>query len=250
MQEVYGILGSSNLIEPSTIVASLGDITNKVLYIVPWYGNKKVSSSMEVVYDWLLDNNATFKLVMNEEGRTPPNVLMTKANEVVSDTDVETRIICELTEREVKGIALLVWDEEHPERSIDLASACINKEVPSLELTNGLSPIIIDDEGINVPIADEDLPSVGEMSFDEETLQVMPAASVKRMARDAGHDVKTKEEAIKILVGSNKNEEEIHDDGEIGTIIVLFKNGIELGFKADNEILTKMFNMVVKHSTD
>lgn len=251
MQELYGVIGSTNEVEPSTVIASLGDVSTKVMYIVPWYGNKKVSASMEVVYDWMLDNDAVFSLVVSTDGRKPPKVLMDKAKSTVESTDVDLEIINTLADRDIKGIALLVWDEHHPERSIEIATACIESGIPSLELTNGLTPIIIDEAlEPEQTVQDSELPSVGEMSFDEETLQVMPAASVKRMARDAGHDVKTKEEAIRVLVGNNTHEEApVENDGEISTIIVLFNNGVELGFKGDQELLNKMFKMVVSHNT-
>jgi hypothetical protein len=251
MQELYGVIGSTNEVEPSTVIASLGDVSTKVMYVVPWYGNKKVSASMEIVYDWMLDNDAMFSLVVSNEGRKPPKVLMDKAKETIESDDVDFDIINILAERDIKGIALLVWDESHPERSIEIATSCIESGIPSLELTNGLTPIIIDEVSEpEKPVSDAELPSVGEMSFDEETLQVMPAASVKRMARDAGHDVKTKEEAIRVLVGNNTHEEDPKEsDGEISTIIVLFNNGVELGFKGDPELLNKMFKMVVSHTT-
>lgn len=247
MQEIYGVIGSTNEVEPSVVVSSLGDISTKVLYIVPWYGNKKVSTSMEIIYDWLLDNDASFNLVINSDGRTPPKVLIDKASETIETADVDSEIIDKLAENEVKGIALLIWDESHPERSIEIASACIDAGIPSLELTNGLSPIIIDEVADEPTVADEDLPSVGDMSFDKETLDVMPAASVKRMARDAGHDVKTKDEAIKALTKKAEAPESAETE-EVATIMVLFNNGVELGFKGDQEILNKIFSMVVKHT--
>jgi hypothetical protein len=82
--------------------------------------------------------------------------------------------------------------------------------------------------------------------FDRETLEVMPAASVKRMAKDAGFDVKTKEDAIEALQG---NSPETDNDSDIGAILLVFNDGTELGFSLNVDLLRKIMNLVVDYQS-
>jgi hypothetical protein len=71
----------------------------------------------------------------------------------------------------------------------------------------------------------------------------MPAALVKRMAKDKGIVVKTKEEGIAALTQEVK--EEVPQ--EIGSIIILMKNGDELGFTLTQDLFQKVMSLVVEH---
>jgi len=242
MKETYGILGFGNA--PKTVIeAALNDIGTKLNYVVPWYG--KVTDGLEVVYDWLLDNEADFTIISVETGKAVPKVLSEKAEAVEKVKDVDFKILKTLRSKEVPGISLIMWDQENEEESVRISSMSIDMDLPTLELTNGLVPIIVDsepkEEVRQSPISDDELPEIGEASYDRETLEVMPAALVKRMARDKGLATRTKEEAIEAL--SPKTGPGAQDD--IGSIIVLMKDGTELGFNATPEILTKIMELVV-----
>jgi hypothetical protein len=84
-------------------------------------------------------------------------------------------------------------------------------------------------------------------SFDRETLDVMPAAHVKRLARNAGHEVKTKEEAIEALLGSKPSEPIVEPETKalITSIVVEFENGDEITYRLSHEILNKIHQVVV-----
>ena len=82
--------------------------------------------------------------------------------------------------------------------------------------------------------------------FDRETIEIMPAASVKRMAANAGFLVKNKEEAIDALTGSTKSKEGI----EIGSILMLFNDGTEIGFGVNTDLLKKIMNLVVESQSN
>lgn len=244
MQETYGILGSGNA-PKSVIESALNDIGTKLNYVVPWYG--KVTKGLEVVYDWLLDNDANFVVVSTESGKAVPRVLAEKAITVEKAKDVNFKILKTLKSREVPGISLIMWDTENNEESIRISSLSIDMELPTLELTNGLVPIIVDDMSVEKdkpePVKDEELPEIGETSYDRETLEVMPAALVKRMAKDKGINTKTKEEAIEALAPTTGH----GPQDDIGSIIVLMKDGTELGFNATPELLTKIMELVVSN---
>lgn len=241
MKETYGILGFGNA--PKTVIeAALNDIGTKLSYVVPWYG--KVTDGLEVVYDWLLDNEAEFIIISTEGGKAVPKVLAEKAEAVEKAKDVNFKILKTLKSKEVPGISLIMWDQENEDESIRISSMSIDMDLPTLELTNGLVPIIVDGEPTEtpkkVPVSDDELPEIGEASYDRETLEVMPAALVKRMARDKGIATRTKEEAIEALAPKPEGAQE-----DIGSIIILMKDGTELGFNATPEIMTKIMELVV-----
>lgn len=242
MQETYGILGSGNA-PKKVIEAGLKDLGTKLQYVVPWYG--KITPGLEVVYDWLLDNDADFMIVAVESGKAVPKVLAEKAVTVESVDDVNYRILKSLKSLEVPGISLIMWDTDNEEESIKLSSMSIDMKLPTLELTNGLVPIIVDEQTPETKVvelvADEDLPDIGEASYDRETLEVMPAALVKRMAKDKGLNTKTKEEAIEAL----SPKDQVEGSNDIGSIIVLMKDGTELGFNGTPELLIKIMELVV-----
>ena len=137
----YGILGGAS-VPKEVINASLNDIA-KHAFIIPWYGSKTISPSMECVYDWMLDNEIDYEIVASSEGRPLPKALSNHALNVTLVEDVDSTVINLLVDCK-PGIALIMWDETNPERSLNLASSTINRGLESLELTNGLCPIVVD----------------------------------------------------------------------------------------------------------
>lgn len=240
MKETYGVLGSGSA-SKKVIEASLNDLgTTTVKFVVPWYG--KVTSGLEVVYDWLLDNNASFMIVANETAKNPPKILAASASSVVLTDDVNMYILDHLKKLEITGLSLVMWDSEDETESIRLSSLSIDLKLPTLELTNGLTPIVIDSP--QDPVQADELPDLGDTSYSKETLEVMPAALVKRMAKDKGVIVKTKEEGIAVLT---KGEPEDDSANEIGSVLILMKNGDELGFTLSQELFQKIMTLVVEN---
>jgi hypothetical protein len=197
MQELYGVLGTGTA-SKKTICASLDDLGTKVEYIIPWYG--KPSEGLEHVYDWMIDNDATFTVISSE--RTP-KALRDVALDFVNDVEgVNDEILHRLKSREVPGLAMVLWDDENEQYSHSVATACIDAGLPTLELTNGLVPLIFDDEPevteepvvVATPTVTDD-----ESEFSLDELKTMPAAVVKKLAKDKGFDTKTKDEAISVL---------------------------------------------------
>lgn len=267
---LYGVLGTSANTPKEVLQASLNDtdITDGK-YVVPWYGTKKISPSLECVYDWILDNEASFQLVCDTEGRAVPKALMSAADEVVETDDVDACILGVLKNPPIPSNALLMWDDENPDRSLSLATRAIHFGIPSFELTNGLVPIVVDSdtpedssiqESPHPELEQDDAPSmtltltrtpdplpvIDPSGFDRETLEIMPAASVKRMAINAGHTgVKSKEEAIDAILGSKPET----NSSDIGTILLIFNDGTELGFSLNIELLKEIMNLVVEYQS-
>lgn len=239
MKETYGVVGTGS--GPKKVIeASLNDIGSTSTFLVPWYG--KVTAGLEVVYDWLLDNEVTFTIVAAEGSKAVPKALASKATEVHQVDDVVDYILWDLKGRDVQGLTLVMWDTENEEESIRVSSMSIDLKLSTLELTNGLVPIIIDNNDTVEPVRDDELPDLGETEYSKETLEVMPSALVKRMAKDKGTVVKTKEEGIAFL--TKQTSEPTH---EIGSIVVLMKNGDEIGFTLTQELFKEVMTVITNH---
>lgn len=250
MKELYGVLGYANA--PAEVIqGSLDDIKTTVDYLVPWYGIKPIPTALVAVYDWMLDNEATYDVFAIDEGAPCPKALREGARTIEEVADPSHEIIERLVEASPSGFALIMWDEEDPDSSMATAVTCIQEEIPALELTAGLTPIIMDDDEIEIavifdepPVDLKDMPPIDPTDWDEETLDVMPAASVKRMARDAGHDVKTKAEAIQAIKG--KKTVDTDSDTTIGKISISMSDGSELTFSTNQKLLKEILDLVVK----
>jgi len=239
MREAYGVIGSGSA-SRKVIEASLNDIGLEPVFVIPWYG--KVTPGLEAVYDWVVDNDAAFSVVAKDGVKAVPKILAEKASSVTVVDDVDTHIINVLKNREVEGLALVLWDQDKETYSVSIASKAIDLRLPTLELTNGLVPIVLDDDssGEKSETPEDELPDIGETNYERETLEMMPAALVKRMAKDKGFAPKSKEEAVNMLSGESES------NSTVGSIIVLMQDGTEIGFNGSKEILEKLMAVIVE----
>jgi hypothetical protein len=205
---MYGILGAGSA-PAKVIVASLQDLGHDSHYVIPWYGD--VTPGLEAVYDWVLDHNIQFTLVQNPDGKKAPSVLRTMCETLHDSQDVNASIVKMLIP--AYGHALILWDDKNEDASFVVATQAIEAGLPTLELTNGLVPIVFDDqEQSSESVADEaDIMVEGDSDesttpWDRDTLENMPAAVLKRMAQSAGATTKTKEEAIKAILGEDEED--------------------------------------------
>lgn len=238
MKELYCIIGTGTA-PKEVIEASLNDLGTKVEYMLPWYG--KPTEGLETVYDWMLDNEATYTLVSMKDVKVP-NALIKGGTHYPTSGDVDNYILETAQYRDVRGTVLVLWDEDRAEDTIERCIKSVDAKLSTLELTNGLVPIILDEQPVetSAPLADHVLGNTSEEvfqqflaiakaedptpesqeveeedptettpeeveKFTQEQLEDMPAAVVKRMAKDLGLDPKTKAEAINYLVGCNTN---------------------------------------------
>jgi hypothetical protein len=241
VREAYGVVGAG--VAPRKVIeAGLNDIGVSSVFIIPWYG--KVTDGLEVVYDWVLDNGAIFSIVAKDEVKDPPKALASKATSVMVVQDVDAHIVRTLKEREVQGMVLVLWDQDKEKYSVEVASMAIDLKLPTLELTNGLVPIILNDS--EETIVEDEMPDLGEASYDRETLEMMPSALVKRMAKDKGLAPRSKEEAVEML---SPADQKLDEKSLIGSVIFLMRDGSEVGFNGTQELLQKIFDVVSEHTS-
>lgn len=244
--EHYGVLGVGSA-PKKVITASLNDIGTKVTYHLPWYGQSDIPDGLETVYDWMLDNEASFRIVAASGMKSVPKVLAKGATEVVETEDVDLAIIRDM--KSLHGFATILWSDDDASYSSNIASTSINLGLPTLELTNGLTPIILEsDTPAIIEVKAEKTDDMEELditSFDRETLEVMPAAHVKRLARNAGHEVKTKDDAIRALIGDDEPVAPKGAPSTIASITIDFDNGDQISYRMNKKILAKIHEILV-----
>lgn len=251
MSEHYGVIGTGTA--PRKVInASLDDIGLKVTYIIPWYGRgPEENSGLDFVYDWMITNDASYKVVSVLGAKPVHKSIASRAIDIIEVDDVDMSILHEL--KDAHGLATVLWDDRNDDYSMKIASLSIEMKLPTLELTNGLVPIILESD---IPAVVEvtntekdDLEELDVSSFDRETLEVMPAAHVKRLARNAGYEVKTKEEAISALLGDTTIDTTDTTTNtlpvSIAEVIVNFDNGDQITYRIAHETMKKIHQLVV-----
>lgn len=185
------------------ILASLSDLPQDSHFHVMWLG-EDTSEGQEIVYDWLIDNEKTFTIY----GKDVPKGLTRFAE------DVSTAPMYKAVTDLGGTTALILW-EEGMDDDIITASTMFPK---MLELTNGLTPIEVDDDETPPPVVaavePEPVPSLEEMEFfSRAELEAMPAAAVKRQAKEKGLDItgKVKSQIIDMLLGAEGEEPAVVD---------------------------------------
>lgn len=253
MSEHYGVIGTGTA-PRKAINASLDDIGLKVVYIIPWYGRgPEEDTGLDCVYDWMINNDASYKIVSASGGKPVHKSIASQAMEIYEVDDVDSTILNEL--KEVRGLATILWNDDDMDYSMGISSQSINLKLPTLELTNGLTPIIMEsDTPAVIEVTDnspDELEELDISSFDRETLEVMPAAHVKRLARNAGYEVKTKEEAISALLGETQKDSENADTTDttlpisVAEVAITFDNGDQVTYRISRDTLNKIHQLVV-----
>lgn len=156
----YGILGGGtcpkNIIEDG--LRDLGIDGNDFIIV----GHKKPSPNEERVYDFLIENEASFEVVYDQDG-TPPRILADNAQHV-HKTDNTTKRVLELTMQK-DGVLLVLWDDDNTEKMNSIIYHAFDNKIVTKELSNGLIPINVKDE---------------TPTFTEEEFESMPPAVQKR----------------------------------------------------------------------
>lgn len=248
MKKVYGVIGAGSA-SPKAIHTALDDLEEDAIFYVPF----KRSAGPESVYDWLIDNEREF-IVVGNAGKT----LREFASEVLA-ADSEDLNMAVLENLGKEATVLVLWEEGLD----DAIFKAHTKGHKILELSNGLTPIVVEEEGESSKKensddeADEDEDS-SDLTYEE--LEKMPVAAIKRYAVNKGINIKglSKDEIIDILYSSEAQKEDttpqlvdehvpIHNlidstgtASPVATIIVVYANGTTTTISSDYARLERM----------
>lgn len=139
----YGIVGGGK--HPASIIEDgIKDIfwgePDHTLYL---HCRKGATESEKVVYNYVLDNQIPFTAVASEGAA--PKVLVETADHLMVSVIPESAIIKELAA--VNGTLLIMWDEEQNDEMSKLVTVATDLGVTVLELSNGLTPILLEEQG-------------------------------------------------------------------------------------------------------
>jgi pyruvate/2-oxoglutarate dehydrogenase complex dihydrolipoamide acyltransferase (E2) component len=202
----YAVIGRGDG-NRKVITASLADLPAQSIFYVLWTGDS--TPAEEAVLDWLIDHEQPFNVYSTV--RVPPGLAR------YAQTIVEGNLPAMLTAVADMGgsTALVLWDEGIDQDVIEASTILPHL----LELTNGLTPIEVqgdDEEEVPAPVAVPAeaptapapvltavpaLPETETSDFSPEELENMPAAAVKRIAKERGMEITgmTKSEIIDSL---------------------------------------------------
>lgn len=127
------------------------------------------------VYDWLLDNKASYIAYHNN---TAPPLLLNSAVKVI-EASVDEMI--DVTQMNM-GTVLYLWDDKNEAESEKEVTKLIDKRLRVLDLTQGLTPFLIVDTKKTVNNTVDSLKPITREEYEE-----MPLASLKQQA--AAHGV-------------------------------------------------------------
>lgn len=185
---------------------------------IAWYSKESANLT---VYEWL-ENHTDFPMYIYADGVVPKSVAVL-AEEVVQTDHIHVDILSDSFERakELKADlrVLLLWDDNDPETMEDIVFRSDAAGFKVLDLSNGLVPImveeddapapqtVVEDEPVKLPVEDETAwepyddeeeverpkPVIDESEpFTSQELTNMPLASLKRMVLAQGKDLPTK----------------------------------------------------------
>lgn len=193
----YVVIGRGNG-NRKVITASLNDLPEDSVFHLLWTGDP--TPAEEAVLDWLIDNEKTFHVYGQ---RKVPAGLSRYAEDVIDSGPMD---MLHAVENLGGNTALVLWDEG-VEADVLHASTVFPH---LLELTNGLAPIEVqgddDEEEQPTPPTSKEEEKEEDMKFSVEELANMPAAAVKRIAKERGIDISglTKAEIIPLLQGEDE----------------------------------------------
>lgn len=196
----YAIVGTGAASE-NAITESLRDILSPDdNVLIGWFG-KPMPESIETVYGYLLDNEFQFSLYHRPEQevtrhfRDADNCIVTQSRHPLD------ALLKEADE------VLFLWDDDENDATPPLIQYVfdhIKEGVEVKELSNGLSPIIIEDDMPEPEPAPKEEPEEDDTRFTRDELEIMTAAAVKRYGERLGCEAKTKSGIIDELFGANE----------------------------------------------
>lgn len=215
--ELYGIIGSGEA-NAKIIVDGLSDVNSEdTMFLI--HARRKPQGSVETVYDFLADNEAKF-VAYHRVDDNAPKALLEMAQSVQTTDDPAKSIITSL--KRGGGTLLLLWDEENPSASEAFAIMASDAGVPIKDLTNGLSPIVVESDENESPKEETVAPKNSDDApepFTREELMSMTVAVLRRQAKALGLDMgnATKEDLVETILGIN-NGPEVASDVHVSAI--------------------------------
>lgn len=219
--EHYVILGEGNS-SPNVIEDSLADFSKSSMFHI--YTYKTTDEGPCRVYDWLLDSKA--KYFAYHDG-TAPKILIESALQTVESNSPWTPVEEMLDfAKSSKATVLYLWDSKNVERSEEAVMTLIDMGIRVLDLTQGLTPFMIEnDKDVN-----DTVDALTPLTRNE--YEKMPLSELRLHAVAQGvSEVRElqQEQIISQLVG--ESHEKKVEENRTATVVVIFDIGFAKAFK-------------------
>jgi len=197
MVATYGIIGTGptkrNIIED--LLNEIGEDNNYILY-----GSHRLSDSEVRVLDWMVNHEVPFTIVADD--KTSEAFTDEAAYSITYKNVTDDSFLKELKKK--KGTLLLLWDDEYEKEMNRIVHLASDLDIEIKDLTNGLGPIVLEDEKIPAPTPQRvETDEVEIEQFSRAELEGIPISVLRKNAKGQNIDTEglSKTQLIDALIG-------------------------------------------------
>lgn len=227
----YVVIGRGDA--PGDVISEgLKDLGKDTHFYVPWMGGKGTAPAegMKKVYDFLVDEGATFTMLAKARDMPHPALL---SNCIVVKESGSEQPDMNFTNIPPDATALILWSEEQSEGHEWAACEYFDRGHSLLDLTNGLTPIEVELDttttppagGPDSPILEDDIPPLTDAD-----LESLPEGVRKQLNKSLGNqdepdDEEEPIEEVEAKILQFVRKEEPTDESAFATLVVVLPTG-------------------------
>ena len=233
----YVIAGRGD-VSSEVLEAGLKDLPHPSMFYVPWIGsqNTRPSEGLRKVYDYLVDEGYDFTLFAKDKSSVHP-AIAEAADEVVESGHSSPELNFDAVPPD--ATALILWADDFPQHSEGLVCEYFDRGHPLLDLTNGMTPIMVTDESTTPPAHEADSPTQKDEipPITDEDLESMPEGVRKQLERSLGENEVSEltdkpvpveeltDEEVEARILQFVHKEEETDESQVATLVVVLPTG-------------------------
>ena len=233
----YVIAGRGD-VSSEVLEAGLKDLPHPSMFYVPWIGsqNTRPSEGLRKVYDYLVDEGYDFTLFAKDKSSVHP-AIAEAADEVVESGHSSPELNFDAVPPD--ATALILWADDFPQHSEGLVCEYFDRGHTLLDLTNGMTPIMVTDESTTPPAHEADSPTQKDEipPITDEDLESMPEGVRKQLERSLGENEVSEltdkpvpveeltDEEVEARILQFVQKEEETDESQVATLVVVLPTG-------------------------
>ena len=233
----YVIAGRGD-VSSEVLEAGIKDLPHPSMFYVPWIGsqNTRPSEGLRKVYDYLVDEGYDFTLFAKDKSSVHP-AIAEAADEVVESGHSSPELNFDAVPPD--ATALILWADDFPQHSEGLVCEYFDRGHTLLDLTNGMTPIMVTDESTTPPAHEADSPTQKDEipPITDEDLESMPEGVRKQLERSLGENEVSEltdkpvpveeltDEEVEARILQFVQKEEETDESQVATLVVVLPTG-------------------------
>ena len=227
----YVVIGRGDA--PGDVISEgLKDLGKDTHFYVPWMGGKSTepAAGMKKVYDFLVDEGATFTMLAKARDMPHPALL---SNCIVVKESGSEKPDMNFTNIPHDATALMLWADELASEHEWMACEYFDRGHPLLDLTNGLTPIEVElDTTTTPPAGGPDSPILEDAipPLTDADLESLPEGVRKQLDKSLGNqdepdDEEGSMEEVEAKILQFVRKEEPTDESSFATLVVVLPTG-------------------------